>query len=191
MTARVESGEEKMVRTTGQRIPEAALFALVLVVVPTPAEALELNGGVSLGWMQAGTVPHLAVGPRWAVLWRSKSGLLLSVHDQCSILPPIQKEGVGVYNQTSVAIGRAWKDGDFSVGPSMAIYSMTTCGVTLCGHVDGVAVGGHAQANMYLAGPLGLSVSAELDWAGGDSLVLPGGVAAMVVAGPVIRWSDQ
>ena len=73
----------------------------------------------------------------------------------------------------------------------MAIYSMTTCGFTLCGHVDGVAVGGQAQVNMYLAGPLGLSVSAELDWVGGDSLVLPGGVATMIVAGPVIRWSDQ
>jgi hypothetical protein len=30
-----------------------------------------------------------------------------------------------------------------------------------------------------------------VDWVGGNSLVLPGDVAEMVVAGPVIRWSDQ
>jgi hypothetical protein len=177
---------------TARRFRRAALFVLVLlvVVVPTRAEALELSGGVSLGLIQAGTVPHLAVGPHAGASWRIKSFQLVA-HDLCSFLPPIQKTGAGVYNQTSVTIGYAWEDGNFSIGPSMAIYSMATCGVSLCGRVAGVAVGGHAQTNVYVAGSLGVSVSAEVDWVGGNSLVLPGDVAAMVVAGPVIRWSDQ
>jgi hypothetical protein len=179
------------VRITGRPSPWAALFVLVLVVAPTRAEAFELSGGVSLGGFQAGIVPHLAVGPRAGISWRIERGFLFAVHDLCSILPPIQKHGAGVYNQTSVAIGVAWKDGNFSVGPSIAIYSMPACGVTFCGSVAGVAAGGHAQTNVYVAGPLGVSVNAEVDWIGGSSLVLPGGVAAMVVAGPVLRWSGK
>ncbi len=61
----------------------------------------------------------------------------------------------------------------------------------LCGSVVGVALGGNAQADVFLAGPLGVSVSANAAWVGGRSLVLPGGVAVMVVAGPVLRWSDK
>jgi hypothetical protein len=39
--------------------------------------------------------------------------------------------------------------------------------------------------------PLGVSVSANVDWIGGRSRVLPGGLAAMIVAGPVLRWSAK
>jgi hypothetical protein len=42
--------------------PWAAGLVLALLV-PTPVEAYELSAGVSLGWLQAGTVPRLAVGP--------------------------------------------------------------------------------------------------------------------------------
>jgi hypothetical protein len=179
------------VRTTGRRIPWGALFVLVLVGVPMPAGAFELSGGVSLGGLLAGTVPHLAVSPHVGLAWRIQSGVLFTVHDLCSILPPINKAGAGVYNQTAVAIGYTWEKGNFSAGPSLSLYSMTACGIKLCGPVVGVAPGAHAQTNVYVAGPLGVSVSANVDWAFGRSLVLPGGVAAMVVAGPVLRWSAR
>jgi hypothetical protein len=111
------------------------------------------------------------------------------VHDLFSILAPINKAGMGVYNKTSVDIGYASEKVNVSVGPSLSIYFMPVCSLTyLCGRVVGVAPGGHAQADVYVAGPLGVSVSASVDWIGGSSAVLPGGVAAMVVAGPVLRW---
>jgi hypothetical protein len=165
-----------------------ATFVLVLGVVPPQAEASELSAGVSFGWIQAGTAPRLAIGPHAGILWHIKKDILFKVHDLCSVVPPIQIGGAGVYNHTSVAVGYAWKDGDFSAGPSLAIYFMPACGDTLCGRVAGTAVGGHAQANAYIAGPLGVSAMATVDWVGGSSLVLPGQVSAVVVAGPVLRW---
>jgi hypothetical protein len=126
------------------------------------------------------------------VSWRRESGFLFVVHDLFSILATINKAGLGVYNKTSVDIGYASEEVNFSAGPSLSIYSMPACGVTyLCGRVVGVAPGGHAQADVYVAGPLGVSVSANVDWIGGSSAVLPGGVAVMVVAGPVLRWRSR
>lgn len=169
-----------------RRIKGAVLF--VLVVVPQPAGAFEVSGGVNTGWIFAGTNPHLVLGPHAGLSWRLESGLLLAVHDLLGILPPINEGGVGVYNQTSVAVGYASKNVNFSLGPSLSIYSMPACHKTLCGQVVGVAPSGHAQVNLYFAGSLGVSVRANVDWIGGRSLVLPGGAAAMVVAGPVLRW---
>jgi hypothetical protein len=175
-------------RTPGLLIPWMAPLAVVLLV-PTPAGAFELSGGVSLGGFQAGTVPQLAVSPQLGISWRRESGFLFVVHDLFNILAPINKAGLGVYNKTSVTIGYAWETVNVSAGPSISIYSMPACGVTLlCGRVEGVALGGHAQADVYFAGPVGVSVSANVDWIGGRSLVIQDSVAAMVVAGPVLRW---
>lgn len=163
----------------------------LLVVTPTQLEAYELNAGVSLGWLQAGTVPRFAVGPHAGISWPIHRDILFTLHDLCAILPPTQVDGPGVYNQTSVDIGYAWKDGNVSAGPSVAFYVVPACGVSLCGRVGGLAVGGHAQTNAYVAGPLGVSVSLNVDWMGGGSLVLPGHVSVVIVAGPVLRWSSK
>ncbi|WP_437829342.1 hypothetical protein [Sorangium sp. So ce1153] len=176
-------------RTTGRQIPSAIGLALVLSVVPTQAGASELSAGVSLGWIQAGTAPRLAVGPHAGISWQMTREVVFRVHDLCSVVPPIQIGGAGVYNHASVELGYAWKSGDVSAGPSAAIYIMPACGSALCGRVAGMAVGGHAQTNAYVAGPLGVSVSANVDWVGGSSLVLPGHLSVLVVAGPVLRWS--
>ncbi|MGK3996431.1 hypothetical protein [Sorangium sp. So ce1024] len=176
--------------TRGRRISGAALIVLPLLV-PPPVEAYELSAGVSLGWLQAGTVPRLAVGPHAAIAWPIQRNILFTVHDLCTILPPTQEDGPGVYNQTSVDIGYAWEDGNVSAGPSVALYVMPACGTTLCGRVGGLAVGGHAQANAYVAGPLGVSASVNVDWIGRGSLVLPGYMSVVVVAGPVLRWSAE
>ncbi|KYF63847.1 hypothetical protein BE11_07200 [Sorangium cellulosum] len=175
--------------TRGGRIPCGAMVVFPLVVVPAQGEASELSAGVSFGWVQAGTAQRLAMGPHAGMSWRIERDLLFKVHDQCSVVPPIQVGGAGVYNHTSVAIGYAWESGDVSAGPSAALYLMPACGSTLCGRIAGMAVGGHARINAYLAGPLGVSVSANVDWIGGSSLVLPGHASVIVVAGPVLRWS--
>jgi hypothetical protein len=178
------------VRTSGLLITGAA-FVLGFMM-PTRVGATEVSGGVSLGGFLAGRVPRLAVSPHVGASWRMKRELIFAVQDQCSVLPPSHEIGVGVYNQTSIAVGYASQNANFSAGPSFSIYSVPACSSSfLCGRVVGVAPGGHAQVDVYLTGPLGVSVSGNVDWVGGNSLVLPGGVAVTVVAGPVFRWRDR
>lgn len=177
-------------KTVELRIPWAAF--VLLLVMPISAWASDVTGGVSVGAFHAGAIPRLAVTPHAGLSWRRESGFLFVVNDQFSFLTPINKAGLGVYNKISTTIGYAWKDVNLSAGPSLSVYSMPACGATLlCGRVVGVAPGGHTQADVYFAGPVGVSVSANLDWIGGRSAVLPGGVAAMVVGGPVLRWSAK
>jgi hypothetical protein len=177
-------------RTPGLLITWAAPLVVILVV-PMPARAFDLSGGVSLGGFQAGTVPRLAVSPNVGITWPVKSDFLFAIYDLCSVLPSLRNDGIGVYNKTSVAIGYTSDNANFRAGPSFATYYITACGLTLCGSVVGVAAGGYAQTDVYFAGPLGVSVSANVDWIGGSSRVLPGGVAVMVVAGPVLRWRSN
>lgn len=169
------------------RVLASACLAL-LVMLTRRAEALELRAGVGLGGILLGTVPRFAVSPHVGLSWRRESGLLFALNDNVSIVPATGQLGVGVYNQTGMSVGYVSKDFDISLGPSLSIYSMPACGPTLCGRVVGLAPGGHGQGNFYVSGRLGISVSANLDWVGGRSLVLPGGWAAMIVAGPVFRW---
>jgi hypothetical protein len=181
-----------MGRTPALRMLWAAPLILLILVAPMPARAFELTGGVSAGIFQAGILPRLAVAPHVGISWRRESGFLFVVHDLFSVLSPINKAGLGVHNKTSITIGHAWEKVNVSAGPSLSIYSIPACGVTfICGRVVGVAPGGHAQAEMYFAGPLGVSVTANVDWIGGSSAVLRDDVVAMAVAGPVLRWSTK
>ena len=92
--------------------------ACVLLVVPTPAEAFEVNGGVTLGGVVAGSKPLLAVTPQAGILWRTESRFLFAVHEMFSILPATNKHGVGVYNRTSAVLGYAAENMNVSAGPS-------------------------------------------------------------------------
>jgi hypothetical protein len=94
---------------------------------------------------------------------------------------------VGVHDRTAAAVGYALKTVNVSLGPSLSIYSMPVCSIVICSRVVGVAPGGHAQTDWYFAEPFGVSVRANVDWAGGSSRVLPGGLVVMVTAGPVLR----
>lgn len=162
----------------------------VILASTMRAEAFEVSGGVSLGGVLAGSKPRFAVSPHAGITWRMESGFLIAVHEMLSILPAADEHGIGVYNRTSVMLGYATGIAHLSAGPSLSVYSMTACSAaSLCGRVVGLSPGGYVQANLYFAGPLGVSVSAGVDWLGGSSLVLPGGVAAMVIAGPVLRWT--
>jgi len=167
------------------------VLASLVVLLAAPVEAFELRGGVSLGGLVVGTVPRFAVSPHGALAWRGESGMRIAVDDLCSLLPGTDKLGFGMYNQTSIAVGYAWRDVELRLGPSFSVYSVPACGATLCGRVVGLAPGGHAHAEVYFGGAVGVSMSANVDWVGGRSLVLPGGLAAMIVAGPVVRWRSR
>lgn len=168
------------------------LCALILLLRPTPSAAFELSGGVSLGVVAAGTEPHFAITPHVGILWHKEiPGLLFALHNLFNILPPTNALGAGVYNHSAVTLGYTSDKANIALGPSVSIYSIPACGISLCGRVVGLAPGGQAHANVYLAEPLGLSFSAHIDWIGGSSLVLPGGLAAMFIAGPVLRWKAK
>ncbi|WP_437675379.1 hypothetical protein [Sorangium sp. So ce131] len=160
--------------------------AYALVGDPAPAEAFELSGGVSVGGIQIGADPKLAVSPFAGLLWRREREFLLEVHHMFSIVPG---ERVGAYDRTAVTLVYAWKTGKVSLGPSLSAYWMPVCGITICRRVVGVAPGGHTQTDWYLTEALGVSVSANLDWVGGSSRVLQDNLVAMVTAGPVWKFS--
>jgi hypothetical protein len=163
----------------------------VLLAAARSADAYELSGGVSLGGILVGTVPRLTVSPHGGFSWSREGGFLFAVHDVCNLVPGTGMLGFGVYNQTSASVGYVSKQFDLSLGPSLSVYSLPACGATLCGRVVGLAPGGRVETNLYFAGALGVSASGSLDWVGGQSLVLPGGWAAMVVVGPVLRWGKR
>jgi hypothetical protein len=164
------------------------LCACALAVVPAPAEALEVSGGVSVGGIQVGTEPKLAVSPSVGWLWRREKDFRIEVHNMLSIVPGAR---VGVYDRTAVTLGYVTKTGDVNLGPSLAIYAMPVCGVVLCDTVVGLAPGVRGQSNWFFAGRLGASVSANADWAGGSSRFLPGSWVVMVAAGPVWRFGGE
>lgn len=168
------------------------LCVSLLLAAPTSAEAFELSGGVSLGGVLAGTKPRFAVTPQAGMTWRLESGVLFAAHEALSILPATDRHGAGVYNQMSIVVGYGTERLSLRVGPALSIYSMPACNrALLCGRVVGLAPGGQVQANLYFVGPLGVSVSASVDYVGGSSPVLPGSVAVTVNVGPVLRWAKR
>ncbi|WP_437318256.1 hypothetical protein [Sorangium sp. So ce385] len=162
--------------------------ACALVVPPAPARAFEFSGGVSVGGLQMGTGPRLAVSPFGGLLWRRESELQLELHNMFSVVPGAR---IGIYDRTAISLVHVWKTGKVGLGPALSIYSMPVCGLESCNRVLGIAPGGHTQTDWYFSEPLGVSVSANLDWAGGDSRVLHGDWVAMVTAGPVWRFGGE
>jgi len=187
MGLRVGAGKAAGERVCGARWGRTTAFlcAGLLLVIAIPAEAFELKSGISVGGLQVGTEPKLAVSPFVGFLWHTEGGLLIEAHNMFSILPGAH---VGIYDRTAATVGYAWKAKNVSLGPSLSIYSMLVCGLVICRRVMGVAPGGHAQIDWYLAERVGVSVSGNLDWAGGSSRVLPGGLVVMVTAGPILRF---
>lgn len=166
----------------------ASLCTCALLVVSATAEAVELSGGISMGGIFIGTEPTLAVSPFVGLRWRTERRILVELHNMFSILPGSH---IGVHDRASVTLGYRWKTGNFSLGPSLSLYSLLACGAVLCQRVEGAAPGGHAQTDWYFAEPFGISLSANLAWYGGSSLILPGNMAAMVTAGPTLRMETK
>ncbi len=162
-----------------------------LIFLPSEANAFELSGGVGVGGVLAGAKPRFAVSPHVGISWGADIGFRLAFHDICAILPATNSHGPGVHNQISGGVSYAIEKAEFSLGPSLAVYSIPACNDTDCARVTGVAPGALAQAEVHLTGPLGVSVSATVEWVGGSSDILPGSVAATAVIGPVLRWSPK
>jgi hypothetical protein len=138
----------------------------------------------------AGVNPRLAISPHARIAWNLDSEFTFSAGNMLSFIPPFRGPG-GVYDATSASVGYTTKNANFILGPSLTIYSIPACGARVCGPVIGIAPGGRAQVDYYLTEPLGVSVTASIDWIGGSSLVLPGGIATMVVAGPIFRVTSK
>lgn len=164
------------------------LCTAIGLLVPSRARAFDFAAGVSVGAVFVGTRPALAVTPHLSVSIRTEGGFLLALQDKLSFLPASDSDALGVHNYVIVGVGYAWPKGELRAGPSFGVYSLSVCLHTLCGRADGAGIGGDLQATYFFAGPLGASLSATVDWLGGGTRFLPGGVAAMGVAGPVLRW---
>lgn len=165
--------------------------AALVVLVCEPAQAFDLRGGVGLAGMLVGNQPRFAVSPHVAISWISEDGFMFAFREMLSFVPVTNKDVVGLYSRTSASLGYATPSMDLSGGPSISLYSMPSCRNLLCGRASGLAVGGHVEASFFLLGPLGLSVSANVDWITGNSLVISEGIAAAIVAGPVVRWTRK
>ncbi|WP_437593125.1 hypothetical protein [Sorangium sp. So ce1000] len=102
--------------------------ALLAAPAPAPALALEFSGGVSVGGIQVGTEPKLAVSPFVGWLWRRTGDFRIEVHNVLSIVPGA---GVGVYDRTAVTLGYTTKTGNVSLGPSLSVYMLRVCGAVI------------------------------------------------------------
>jgi hypothetical protein len=160
-----------------------------LLLGATSASAQEISGGVGVAGVMAGTSPRGAVSPHVGVLWRTNGGLLFAVHDSCSVLPEVDRFGLGVYNTLSFAIGYASATTQLAAGPALSVYSLPMCGPEWCGPANGIAAGGSARATVYFAGALGVSASAGVEYM--NNQLLPGGIATTFIAGLVLRWSAK
>lgn len=155
-------------------------------LAPGEARALEIAGTASFGAFQVGTTTRFAVAPGLALRLGSAEGVQLVLQDSLLLFPG--PGPFGFNNQFSAGVGYSWKDFDLDVAGSLSAYWMHACGNTLCGRVLGAAPGARARAAYFPFSWSGVAVTGDVGWYGGSSLVLPGGPAVTVVAGPVFRW---
>lgn len=167
------------------------LGGALLVAAPRSVEGFEVNGGVNVGGILAGMKPRLAVSPHVGIWWSTESGFLFAAQETPSILPALNDYGPGLYNQIAAVVGYGWNDYKITVGPAFSIYSIPACNLITCNRVVGISAGGHAQLDAYVLGSFGLSANVNLDWIGGNSVVLPGGLAVTAAAGPIVRWGSK
>lgn len=158
------------------------------VLAAGKAYATDYEAGVGGTVIYTGNRLVPALTPHFSVSWRSEAGWFLAIQDTMKILPARSEDALGVYNHLAVGAGRAWENGSLRFGVALPAYSMLACRGKLCGRVVGTGFGGYAQGNYFFASLLGVSLGVNVDWLGGSSEILPGGLAAMVVAGPVVRW---
>jgi len=183
-----------MRRTTGPRktragrgLVPALVAAAIMSWTGPPVHAFEIAGTASFGAFQVGTSTLFAVAPGLAVRLGARDGLNLVLQDDLVLFPGPGRFGLD--NRFSVGVGYSWPTVSIDAAASVSGYWLPACGTTLCGQVMGVAPGGRARVSYYPLDNFGVSVTGYLGWYGGDSLVLPGSVAATVVVGPSLRWA--
>jgi hypothetical protein len=159
----------------------------VLYLVPLRAEAMEVDFGASVGGMMAGGLPRFALSPYGAVSWPQGDHFVFVIHDMLSLLLTAGNHGPGGYDHLTVAGGVAWGDGKIIVGPSLSIFSMPACGPQWCARVGGFGAGANARADLFFWGPVGLSLSGNVDVPIQSNSVLPGGPVVTGLLGAVYR----
>jgi hypothetical protein len=166
------------------------LCALLLVAISARAEAFDRSAGVGVGGIVVGTVPYLAVSPHGTIAWPLSGGFFVAGHGMASLLLDGNRN-LGLYAPISVGLTYEWGNRTFSLGPSLAVFYLPACGIKYCARTTGVAPGAHAQVEVYFFGPLGVSVTGNVDWIMGDRSVLAGEVVGMLVGGLVLRWGRE
>lgn len=71
----------------------------------------------------SGALHVLLSAPHVGVSWRTEAGFLLLVEDALRVMPAVDRHGVGIYNQTSAAIGYAWRLAD-SASVRLSLFTM-------------------------------------------------------------------
>lgn len=168
-------------------LPILAAFVALLVAAEARASPM-VTTGIGVSAVQVGVLPALAVTPH-AGIALVRDGWTLSLRDSLMLMPT-SVGGVGVNNALVLSAGYAWPALTATVGASFSQYVMTACSPVLCGRVVGLAPGLDAAVDWFstlLSGALGVRAAASVGWYGGASVVLPGGLAVMVTAGPIVR----
>ena len=155
---------------------------LSFVLVQSPAEAMGVDLGASVGGMLAGNAPRFAVSPYVTLSWPLADNFTLGVNEMASLLLAANNHGPGFYNHVSGFAAITWTDGKILGGPSLAIFSMPACGPKWCGNLSGFGAGGTLRLDLFQK-PLGLSLGCNFDVPLKSTDLLPGGPALMFVAG--------
>ncbi len=161
---------------------------LALLVAAEARASPTVTTGIGVSAFQAGVLPSLAITPHAGVSV-VRDGWTLGLRDSLMLMPTTVG-GVGVNNSLALSAGYAWPSITATLGATFSQYAMTACSPVLCGRVVGLAPGVDATVDWFshlLAGALGVRAAASVGWYGGASVVLPGGLAVMVTAGPIVR----
>lgn len=180
-----------------------ALIALAAATALLPASAradVTVRAAFGVGGVQILNTQRLAIAPSIALDWRSSSDsvITLGVREEFAFLPPALGRGdtnVSMHSRTAGMVGLAWPRFTLSVGPTLAIYSMSACSPALCAWTSGAAIGGEAQATVYttewLGGLVGIQASGYVGWYDAPSAVLTHTVVGMATVGTVFRFGTR
>lgn len=174
---------------------------LTLTTLTVSARAdVTVRAAIGVGGVQILNTQRLAIAPSLALDWRSgpDSVITLGAREEFAFLPPALGRGdthVSMHSRTAAMVGLAWPRFTLSVGPTLAIYSMSACSPDLCVWTSGAALGGEAQATVYttewLGGILGIQASGYVGWYDADSRVLTHTVVGMATMGTVFRFGTH
>lgn len=169
----------------------ACVAACLLLHAATGAAQRRIDTGIGVGTLQVGTGPGaFAISPHVGIDWRS-GVWSIGAHYTALLIP--ERSGMGHTHQLLLGGGgELFQTGArVMLGGSATAYRIVACGVEVCGPVLGIAVGAHARIDYSIKGPLGLSASGGVDWFGGRSAALPGGLAVTITVGPSVTFGER
>lgn len=182
-------------------VSKALIVVLALLTLAAPARAdVTVRAAFGVGGVRVLNRQRLALSPSLALDWRSSadSPITLGVREEFAFMPSAMGVGdksVSLHSRTAGMIGLAWPRFSISLGPTLAIYSMSVCSPTLCAWTSGAAPGVDAQATLYttewLGGIVGIQASGYVGWYDNNSVVLTRAVIGIATIGTVIRFGNR